>query len=130
LLGLAIKLAYEWYSFCKDEYIKRDNYYKLKMSESILYNTCVQNWVFMGPMYVELHHIKNNNNYKELALIEKHSFGTTVIDKGVQWSNSLGEKIVYDILVSFGFNVTKKAKVIINERILYQILKQNMHFMK
>jgi hypothetical protein len=70
----------------------------------------------MGPTYVDLHHRKNNKNYKELALIEKHTFGTIVRDKGVQWSNSLGEKIVYDILVSFGFNVKNKTRVVINER--------------
>jgi hypothetical protein len=68
----------------------------------------------MSPQYVELHHRKNKKNYKELALIEKHSLGTIVQNKGVQWSNTLGEKIVYDILVSFGFNVKNKTKVVIN----------------
>lgn len=86
------------------------------MTESILNNQSIQNWVFMTPNYVEMHHKKNNKNYKELALIEKCSLGTSVTSQSVHWSNSLGENIVYELLKLFGLEVKKRSKVLINGR--------------
>jgi len=79
-----------------------------------LSNQCVQDWINMSPRYMSLYQKRNNKNYKELALIEKTSFGYLLEGKGVQWSNSLGENIVYELLVSAGFAVKKKSKVVIN----------------
>lgn len=86
------------------------------MSESILNNQSIQNWVFMTHDYVKFHHKKNNKNYKELALIEKCSLGTSITSQSVHWSNSLGENIVYELLKLFGLKVKKRSKVLINGR--------------
>lgn len=86
------------------------------MQESILNNPSIQNWVYMSNEYVDFHHKKNNKNYKELALLEKASLGTCVEHKGTQWSNTLGETIVFELLKSYGCNVRKKTKVVINGR--------------
>jgi hypothetical protein len=81
-----------------------------------LTNKCVQEWVNMSPTYTTLYQKRNNKNYKELALVEKASFGYLLQNKGVQWSNALGENIVYEILIGAGFNVNKKPKIIIGDK--------------